>query len=90
MTKDDCELECFMNADCVSYNFGTNQTAGEKRGTVCELSDSTADIHPCDVKNRTGFSYTPAEVRLLSTSSSQYALLSSIVKPKHKRILVER
>ena len=37
MTKDGCELECFMNADCVSYNFGTNLTAGEKRGTVCEL-----------------------------------------------------
>ena len=71
MTKDDCEPECFMNADCVSYNFGTNLNAGEKEGTVCELSDSTADIHPGDVKNRTGFSYTPAEVRLLSTPNSQ-------------------
>ena len=78
MTKDDCELECFMNADCVSYSFGTNVTAGEKRGTVCELSDSTADIHPGDVKNRTGFSYTAAEVRLLSTPNSQYALLSRL------------
>ena len=75
MTKDGCELECFINADCVSYSFGTNVTAGEKRGTVCELSDSTADIHPGDVKNRTGFSYTPAEVRLLSTPNS----LGSIV-----------
>lgn len=81
-----------MNADCLSYNFGTNLTANGKGGTVCELSNSSSDIHPGDVKNKTGFSHTPAEVRLLSTPCSQYALLPYciLVKPKNKRILCER
>ena len=33
-----CELHCFMEITCQSYNFGPNESGGH----VCELSDSDA------------------------------------------------
>lgn len=45
-----CEVNCYMEADCISYNLKPLQG-----GTfLCELSDSDHVIHPTDVKYKQG------------------------------------
>ena len=55
-----CEVNCFMDADCVSYNLRRPQDPD--RGYLCELSDSTDKIHPLDVKYETGALYKSFQV----------------------------
>ena len=59
-TADGCEINCFMNDDCMSLNFGP--LADGKR--VCELSSSDHDIHPEDLKHHKEFIYRPVWVSL--------------------------
>ena len=59
-SKDDCELKCYMEDYCMSINFGLRSEEGKH---VCELSDSDHELHPDALKHRTGFLYTPTEVR---------------------------
>lgn len=43
-----CEVSCYMAADCVSYNL--RQPQDPDGGYLCELNNSTNEIHPFDVK----------------------------------------
>lgn len=43
-----CELHCFMEITCQSYNFGPTEGGGH----VCELSDSGAIRNPLDWTDR--------------------------------------
>ena len=57
-SKDDCELKCYMEADCMSISLGL-----EANGKyLCELSDSDHDMHPKDLEVRYGFIYGPTKV----------------------------
>lgn len=48
-----CELQCFIEVTCESYNFGPNEDGGH----VCELSDSDAIRDPDDWATKQGFLY---------------------------------
>ncbi|XP_078357531.1 microfibril-associated glycoprotein 4-like isoform X1 [Oculina patagonica] len=48
-----CELHCFMESECESYNFGPK----EGGGYVCELSDSDSIRDPLDWITKQGFVY---------------------------------
>ena len=50
-----CEVNCFMDADCVSYNL--RQPRDPEGKYLCELSNSTDKIHPLDVKFEAGAVY---------------------------------
>ena len=56
-----CEVNCFMDADCVSYNLRQPQDLDGRY--LCELSDSTHKIHPLDVKFEEGAVYKSFRVR---------------------------
>ena len=56
-----CEVNCFMDADCVSYNL--RQPHDLDGRYFCELSDSTDKIHPLDVKFEEGAVYKSFRVR---------------------------
>ena len=56
-----CEVNCFMDADCVSYNLRQPQDLDGRY--LCELSDSTDKIHPLDVKFEEGAVYKSFRVR---------------------------
>ena len=52
--NDQCELKCYMENSCLSYNLGM-LPSGEK--LLCELSDSDHYQHPGDLVLKKGFSY---------------------------------
>ena len=57
-SKDDCELKCYLEADCMSINLEL-----EANGKyLCELSGSDHDMHPKDLEVRYGFIYGPTKV----------------------------
>ena len=53
-----CELHCFMESECESYNFGPK----EGGGYVCELSDSDSITDPRDWITKQGFLYAETKV----------------------------
>lgn len=53
-----CEIECFLEIKCESYNFG----AKEGGGHVCELSDSDAVRDPLEWTTKEGFVYRGTKV----------------------------
>ena len=61
-SPDVCEVNCFLEPDCVSFNVGQLQD-GKHR---CELSDSDHRAHPGDLIYGVGMTYTPVVVRLHS------------------------
>lgn len=54
-----CEIRCFVEHGCVSYNIGPSHEDGSY---VCELSDSDHEMHPEALARRNGFSYRATEV----------------------------
>ncbi|CAH3032918.1 unnamed protein product [Pocillopora meandrina] len=51
--KDQCELLCYLEQMCLSFNFGSGN---------CELSNSDHYQHPADLVSRIGFSYHPTAI----------------------------
>ncbi|KAL9971192.1 hypothetical protein ACROYT_G023688 [Oculina patagonica] len=49
-----CEVNCFMEGDCVSFNVKLQQHGNH----LCELSNSSDDVHPEDLKEERGAKYT--------------------------------
>ncbi|XP_027053036.1 uncharacterized protein LOC113680221 isoform X1 [Pocillopora damicornis] len=52
--QNNCQLSCYLEDDCVSYNLGPKNTDGKY---VCELSDSDDQQFPGDLVPRDGFIY---------------------------------
>ncbi|XP_068762529.1 uncharacterized protein [Montipora capricornis] len=50
----DCDLKCYLDADCVSTNIRNLADSGKY---LCELSDSDHQLHPGDLKIREGSTY---------------------------------
>ena len=57
-----CEIHCFIEIKCESYNFGPN----EDGDYLCELSDSDDVRDPDDLRARQDFLYRATKVRLKS------------------------
>ena len=57
-TAESCEIQCFMEVTCESYNFGPN----EEGDHVCELSDSDGVRDPDDLVTRQDFLYRATKV----------------------------
>ena len=57
-TGDQCELRCYWELECVSYNLGPYQVYGH----ACELSNSDHIRHPDDLVPRPGYIYRGTEV----------------------------
>ena len=57
--KSTCEIRCFAEHGCVSYNIGPSH---EDSSYVCELSDSDHKIHPEVLARRNGFTHRATEV----------------------------
>ena len=55
---DQCEIRCYQELECLSYNLGPYQDYGH----VCELSNSDHLRHPEDLVPMPGFIYRGTEV----------------------------
>ena len=53
MSAELCELQCFLEISCQSYNYGPKENGVQ----VCELSDSDAIRDPLDWTTKQGFIY---------------------------------
>jgi len=54
-----CEVRCFVEHGCVSYNVGPSHEDGVY---ICELSDSDHEMHPEALARQNGFTYRAAKV----------------------------
>ena len=59
-----CEINCYVEHDCVSYNVGPSDEDDVK---ICELSDSDHKIHPEALGRRNGFTYRTTKVSFRNT-----------------------
>ena len=57
-TYDHCEIACFRDLVCLSYNIGPKQAGGHQ----CELSKSDHIRDPADLVPMAGYMYRPTEV----------------------------
>ena len=60
-TAENCEIQCFIEVKCESYNFGPN----EDGDYLCELSDSDGVRDPDDLRARQGSLYRATKVSLV-------------------------
>ena len=58
-SPDVCEVNCFIEPDCVSFNVGPLQDGKH----WCELSNSDHLLHPKDLVYRVGVTYVSFKVR---------------------------
>ena len=59
--QDACRVACYLDNDCLSYNFGPLQDGH----FVCQLSDSDHIQHPKDLRKSDGFVYLGTEVIIM-------------------------
>lgn len=59
--NDFCQLKCYVEPRCLSYNLGTMASVDK---FVCELSDSDHNEHPENLVFKKGFSYHPTVVSM--------------------------
>ena len=64
-TDDHCEIACFRDLMCLSYNIGPKQAGGHQ----CELSKSDHIRDPADLVPMAGYIYRPTEVHNVMTIS---------------------
>ena len=59
-TEEKCQLNCYLENDCVSYNYGFSLISNKH---ICELSESDHRQHPADLQLKHGFLYGANKVR---------------------------
>ena len=56
----DCDVKCYLESDCISFNVVTSPTDGK---ITCELSNSGHETHPEDLRRQFGAVYQPIKVK---------------------------
>ena len=60
--EDHCQLRCYLEDSCFSYNFGPLEGGVHK----CELNDADSVSHRTDLVQRNGWVYQTAEVLVIN------------------------
>ena len=76
LDMDLCELMCYQEPNCVSFNFKKKPENGEVKHR-CELNNSTHLEHDSEFKDDRSYFYRGTKVRLTETFSSNQILPSS-------------
>lgn len=59
--EDICRLQCYLEPNCVSYNF--HELKKESNSHTCDLNNSTAE-HDTELVESKNYTYRRAEVRM--------------------------
>ena len=59
-SETDCDVNCYLESDCISFNVVTSPTDGK---ITCELSNSDHETHPEDLRRQFGAVYQPIKVK---------------------------
>ena len=74
--EDRCQLRCYLEDSCFSYNFGPSGGGVHK----CELNNGDSASHPTDLVQRKGWVYRTAEVLVINFFRRNRIELSFIEK----------
>ena len=64
-SETDCDVNCYLESDCISFNVVTSPTDGT---ITCELSNSDHETHPEDLRRQFGAVYQPIKVKGITFS----------------------
>ena len=67
MNEGFCEMMCYMEPDCASYNLKKERDGNGKR--KCELNNSTHEGHKDELKENSNYDYRGAEASITLRSS---------------------
>ena len=80
----DCDVKCYLESDCISFNVVTSPTDGK---ITCELSNSDHETHPEDLRRQFGAVYQPIKVKGITVELFSIDMITTSTNARKSRDL---
>ena len=80
----DCDVKCYLESDCISFNVVTSPTDGK---ITCELSNSDHETHPEDLRRQFGAVYQPIKVKGITVELFSIDMITTSTNTRKSRDL---
>ena len=80
----DCDVKCYLESDCISFNVVTSPTDGT---ITCELSNSDHETHPEDLRRQFGAVYQPIKVKGITVELFSIDMITTSTNTRKSRDL---
>ena len=83
-SETDCDVNCYLESDCISFNVVTSPTDGK---ITCELSNSDHETHPEDLRRQFGAVYQPIKVKGITVELFSIDMITTSTNTRKSRDL---
>ena len=83
-SETDCDVKCYLESDCISFNVVTSPTDGI---ITCELSNSDHETHPEDLRRQFGAVYQPIKVKGITVELFSIDMITTSTNTRKSRDL---
>ena len=83
-SETDCDVNCYLESDCISFNVVTSPTDGK---ITCELSNSDHETHPEDLRRQFGAVYQPIKVKGITEELFSIDMITTSTNARKSRDL---
>ena len=83
-SETDCDVKCYLESDCISFNVVTSPTDGT---ITCELSNSDHETHPEDLRRQFGAVYQPIKVKGITVELFSIDMITTSTNTRKSRDL---
>ena len=83
-SETDCDVKCYLESDCISFNVVTSPTDGK---ITCELSNSDHETHPEDLRRQFGAVYQPIKVKGITVELFSIDMITTSTNTRKSRDL---
>ena len=83
-SETDCDVKCYLESDCISFNVVTSPTDGK---ITCELSNSDHETHPEDLRRQFGAVYQPIKVKGITEELFSIDMITTSTNARKSRDL---
>ena len=83
-SETDCDVNCYLESDCISFNVVTSPTDGT---ITCELSNSDHETHPEDLRRQFGAVYQPIKVKGITEELFSIDMITTSTNARKSRDL---
>ena len=83
-SETDCDVNCYLESDCISFNVVTSPTDGT---ITCELSNSDHETHPEDLRRQFGAVYQPIKVKGITVELFSIDMITTSTNARKSRDL---
>ena len=83
-SETDCDVNCYLESDCISFNVVTSPTDGT---ITCELSNSDHETHPEDLRRQFGAVYQPIKVKGITVELFSIDMITTSTNTRKSRDL---